>query len=96
MFENINDSEIYKDIVDNMSAWVWICDKEKKTLYTNKSLQKMLGYNESQLKKISSQSLWSEESNSRIDTYILSEEKIQNINQPASLLLTWEITSLYQ
>lgn len=78
MTNSLLELKIYKDIVDHMSAWVWICDAKLKTRYVNESFLKMLGYNSTQFKKIRPEHLWSEESLLHIKQYISGNQEMHN------------------
>ena len=51
MMKELRESEErYRTLITTMGEGVWLTDSRDRTIYTNKSLQKMLGYSEEELK----------------------------------------------
>ena len=64
------DLEVYRRIIENINEWLWGCNKNWETIYSNNTLCKITGYTTEEIKIIKYEKLWDIESQNIIENNI--------------------------
>ena len=82
----IKDIEIYKRIIYNINECLWICDKNKKTIYTNNSFHKITWFSEKYTIWKTASFFWDKNSLKIIDDNIIKKEQVSLLKKKGTLL----------
>ena len=80
------DIETYKRMINNISEWVWVCNKNEETIYINNSFHKITWYTNNEIKGKKANIFWDKDSLKIIKNNTIIKEQINLLNKKWQLI----------